>query len=131
MKRNDERVSFAMNNWLEKLEDKQDKLLEEKLNIQLQKLIDLADNIAVFERDRMIQVFEKILNVYCQLEKNNYEYDKKDAIFRKKKLAEMRYEKLKKDDYESKDSQSWNEYEIEEKAKDLEEQCKINDDEER
>lgn len=120
-----------MNNWLEKLEDKQDKLLEEQLNIQLQKLIDLADNSATFESDRMIQVFEKILNVYCQLEKNNYEYDKKDAIFRKKKLAEMRYEKLKKDDYESKDSQSWNEYEIEEKTKDLEEQCKINDDEER
>ena len=120
-----------MNNWLEKLEDKQDKLLEEQLNIQLQKLIDLADNSATFESDKMIQVFEKIVKVYHQLEKNNYVYDKKDEIFRKKKLAEMRYRKLKKEAYESKDSQSWNEYEIEEKAKDVEEQDELDYDEER
>lgn len=120
-----------MNNWLDKLEDKQDKLLEAQLNIQLQKLIDLADNSATFEIDRMIQVFEKIVKIYCLLEKNNYVYDKKDAIFRKKKLAEMRYRKLKKDAYESKDSQTWNEYEIEEKAKDIEEQYEFNENEER
>ena len=51
----------------------------------------------------MIQVFEEIVKIYIQLDRNNCEYDKKDAIFRKKRLAEMRYKKLKRDLYNSKE----------------------------
>lgn len=111
-----------MKSWLDKLEDRQDELVEEKLNKQLQKLIDLADTSAIFDEDKMIQVFEQIIKIYFQLDRNNCEYDKKDAIFRKKRLAEMRYEKLKKDSCDSKESQSWNEFEAEEKIEDVEEQ---------
>ena len=111
-----------MGSWLDKLEGRQEELEEEKLNNQLQKLIDLADTSAVFEEDKMIQVFEQIVKIYFQLDRNNCEYDKKDAIFRKKRLVEMRYKKLKRDSYNSKESQSWNEFEDEEKIEDTEEQ---------
>ena len=110
-----------MGSWLDKLEGRQEKLEEEKLNNQLQKLIDLVDTSAVDE-DKMMKVFEKIVKIYIQLDRNNCEYDKKDAIFRKKRLAEMRYKKLKRGLYNSKESQSWNEFEDEEKIEDVEEQ---------
>lgn len=70
----------------------------------------------------MIQVFEYIVKIYGQLDRNNCEYDRKDAIFRKKRLAEMRYEKLKKEAYETRESESWNEYAEEEKKQEIEEQ---------
>ena len=73
-----------MGSWLDKLEGRQEELEEEKLNNQLQKLIDLVDTSAVFDEDKMMQVFEKIVKIYIQLDRNNCEYDKKDAIFRKK-----------------------------------------------
>lgn len=94
-----------MGSWLDKLEGRQEELEEEKLNNQLQKLIDLVDTSAVFDEDKMMQVFEEIVKIYIQLDRNNCEYDKKDAIFRKKRLAEMRYKKLKRDLYNSKESQ--------------------------
>ena len=103
-----------MGSWLDKLEGRQEELEEEKLNNQLQELIDLVDTSAVFDEDKMMQVFEEIVKIYIQLDRNNCEYDKKDAIFRKKRLAEMRYKKLKRDSYNSKESQSWNEFEDEE-----------------
>lgn len=85
-----------MGSWLDKLEGRQEELEEEKLNNQLQELIDLVDTSAVFDEDKMMQVFEEIVKIYIQLDRNNCEYDKKDAIFRKKRLAEMRYKKIKK-----------------------------------
>ena len=110
-----------MGSWLDKLEGRQEELEEEKLNNQLQKLIDLVDTSAVFDEDKMMQVFEEIVKIYIQLDRNNCVYDKKDAIFRKKRLAEMRYKKLKRDSYNSKESQSWNEFEDEEKIENVEE----------
>ena len=111
-----------MGSWLDKLEGRQEELDEEILNNHLQELIDLVDTSAVFDEDKMMQVFEEIVKIYIQLDRNNCEYDKKDAIFRKKRLAEMRYKKLKRDSYNSKESQSWNEFEDEEKIENVEEQ---------
>ena len=43
-----------MGSWLDKLEGRQEELEEEKLNNQLQKLIDLVDTSAVFDEDKMM-----------------------------------------------------------------------------
>ena len=57
-----------MGSWLDKLEGRQEELEEEKLNNQLQKLIDLVDTSAVFDEDKMMQVFEEIVKIYIQLD---------------------------------------------------------------
>ena len=110
-----------MKNYMESLERRQEDIIESNLNNQLQKLIDLADNASFFDENKMIQVFEKIIKVYYQLDKNGCDYDRQDAMFRKKKLAEMRYKKLKKEEAESRESESWNEFKEEERFEDLKE----------
>lgn len=111
-----------MENWMQKFEDMEDKTYETILNRKLEKLIDLADGTKVEKEEDMIRLLMGILEIYEKLEKSGYDLDKKDMIFRKKSLAELRYKKMKKEHIESQEAESWKEFEENEKQEDMEDE---------
>lgn len=101
-----------MDNWMAKYEKEKDEILERKLNIELEKLLDLLDE-AYRDEDR-IKVLSEIIKVYDRLGMNVYDYDENDCKAKKKELVEIRYKIKKKEYMEELESQSWNEYKEEE-----------------
>ena len=103
-----------MENWMQKFENREEKKYEDILNEKLNKLINLVDESSEFKENDMINALSKIVDIYENLKRSGYDFDEKDMNFRKKQLAEMRYKKLKREHMETKESNSWNEFEEEE-----------------
>lgn len=81
-----------MKNWMQKYEYNKEKTEEATLQIQLAELIDLVDNTKYYEENKMIEALLKIVELYEKQKKSGLDYDEKDMIFRKKQLAEIKYE---------------------------------------
>ena len=80
-----------MENWMEKFENRQEETYENKLNNELDSLIDLVDN--------------------------SREYNEKDMVYRKKQLVELRFIMKKREYMGTKEASSWNEFEEEEQER--------------
>ena len=107
-----------MKNWMQKYEDNKEKTEEDTLQIQLTELIDLVDN----EENKMIEALSKMVELYEKQKESGLDFNEKDMILRKKQLAEIKYEKLKREHIESKESESWNEFEKDEEQEELEDE---------
>lgn len=104
---------------MEKYERGKDEQIERNLNTKLEKLLNLLDE--AYNDEERARVLEEIIKVYRKLEFNIFEYDKRDYIDKEKQLAEIRYKIKRQEHIESIESQSWNDYEKEEKMEDDEE----------
>ena len=111
-----------MKNWMQKYEYNKEKTEEATLKIQLAELIDLVDNTKYYEENKMIEALLKIVELYEKQKKSGLDYDEKDMIFRKKQLAEIKYEKLEREHIETKESESWNEFKKNEEQEELEDE---------
>ena len=111
-----------MENWMQKYENNKEKTYVDILQSKLEKLIDLVDNAKYYEENKKIEALSKIVELYEEQKKSGLDYDEKDMIFRKKQLAEIRYRKLKREHIESKESESWNEFEKDEEQEELEDE---------
>lgn len=109
-----------MKNWMQKYEEEKEKTYEDILNNKLNKLLDLVDNVEECDDKDMLKTLTNIVELYGKLKDSGYDFDEKDMILRKKKLAELKYEKLKREHMNSKESDSWNEFEKEEEEKEEE-----------
>lgn len=101
-----------MDNWMEKYERKNDEKRERELNLRLGKLLNLLDE-AYRVNDR-IKLLKEIIEVYDELRIEAFDYDEKDFSDRKIELSKIRYKLMEKNHKEDKDSQSWNDYRVEE-----------------
>lgn len=111
-----------MENWIQKYENNKEKTEEDILQIQLAELIDLVDNAKYYEENKMIEALSKMVELYEKQKESGLDFNEKDMILRKKQLAEIRYEKLKREYIESKESESWNEFEKDEEQEELEDE---------
>ena len=109
-----------MENWMQKFENGKEKTYEDILKDKLNRLLDLVDNSREFYLNDMVSALTNIVELYDKLQKAGYDFDEKDIIFRKKQLAELRYKKMKKEHMESKEANSWNEFEENETQEELE-----------
>ena len=103
---------------MQKYEDNKEKTEEDTLQIQLTELIDLVDNAKYYEENKMIEALSKMVELYEKQKESGLDFNEKDMILRKKQLAEIKYEKLKREHIESKESESWNEFEKDEEQED-------------
>ena len=111
-----------MENWMQKFEDKQEETYENKLNDELNSLIDLADNSREHYEKDMEKVLARIVKIYGELKSAGLKYDEKDMILRKKQLVELRF-RIKKGEYmETREASSWNEFEEEEQEREDDEE---------
>ena len=115
-------LGVYMENWMQKYENNKEKTEEDTLQIQLTELIDLVDNAKYYEESKMIEALSKIIGLYEKQKESGLDFNEKDMILRKKQLAEIRYEKLKRENIESKESESWNEFEKDEEQEELEDE---------
>lgn len=99
---------------MEKFENRQEETYENKLNNELDSLIDLVDNSREYNEKDMEKALTRIVKIYQELKGIGLKYDEKDIVFRKKQLAELRFKIQKKEHMESHESESWNEFEEEE-----------------
>lgn len=104
-----------MENWMQKYENREEKTYEDMLNDKLNRLLDLVDISREYSEDDMLVALNNIVELYEKIQKSGFDYDKNDMTFRKKQLAELKYRKLKKEHMESRESDSWNEFEKEER----------------
>ena len=102
-----------MNNWMEKFERNKDEQRERELNVELEKLLDLLDK--TYKNEEKIKILKKIIDVYKELKVDACDYDEKDYISKKKELEEIRYRIKEQEHIKSTESQSWNEFEEEER----------------
>lgn len=110
-----------MENWMQKYENRQEKTYEEILKNQLNTLLDLVDNSVQYKMNDMQKALIRIVELYEKLKNSGYDFDEKDMIFRKKQLVELRFKIQKREHMESYESESWNEFEENEKQDDEEE----------
>ena len=115
-------LGVYMENWMQKYENNKEKTYVDILQSKLEKLIDLVDSAKYYEENKKIEALSKIVELYKEQKKSGLDYDEKDMIFRKKQLAEIRYRKLKREHIESKESESWNEFEKDEEQEELEDE---------
>ena len=101
-----------MNNWMEKYERKKDETRERILNTKLEQLLNLLDE--TYKKQDRVKVIEKIVEVYDKLRIDACDYDINDYRAKKEELLQIKYEIMKEDYMESKESQSWNDYKKEE-----------------
>ena len=111
-----------MENWMQKFENGKEKTYEDILNDRLNRLLDLVDNSREYRERDMLVAITSIVELYEKLQKCGYDFDEKDMILRKKQLAELRYKKLKREHMETQESESWNEFEENEKQEELEDE---------
>lgn len=111
-----------MENWMQKYEDDKEKTYVDILQSKLEKLIDLVDNAKYYEENKKMEALSKIVELYEKQKESGLDFNEKDMILRKKQLAEIRYEKLKREHIESKESESWNEFEKNEEQEELEDE---------
>lgn len=104
-----------MKNWAQQYEEKQDEINENKLNDKLDELSEIIDNINAGIDQYMLEILTEIVEIYDEMDREAYEFNEKDFLLRKKQLAELKYKILKKEHMNTKDFQSWEEYEEEEK----------------
>ena len=115
-------LGVYMENWMQKYENNKEKTEEDTLQIQLTELIDLVDSAKYYEENKKIEALSKIVELYEKQKESGLDFNEKDMILRKKQLAEIRYEKLKREHIESKESESWNEFEKDEEQEELEDE---------
>ena len=115
-------LGVYMENWMQKYENNKEKTYVDILQGKLEKLIDLVDNAKYYEESKMIEALSKIIGLYEKQKEGGFDFNEKDMIFRKKQLAEIRYRKLKREHIESKESESWNEFEKDEEQEELEDE---------
>ena len=115
-------LGVNMKNWMQKYEDDKEKTEEATLQMQLAELIDLVDNAKYYEENKMIEALSKMVELYEKQKESGLDFNEKDMILRKKQLAEIKYEKLKREHIESKESESWNEFEKNEEQEELEDE---------
>ena len=75
-----------------------------------------------YEENKMIEALSKMVELYEKQKESGLDFNEKDMILRKKQLAEIKYEKLKREHIESKESESWNEFEKNEEQEELEDE---------
>ena len=107
-----------MNNWMEKFERNKDEQRERELNTKLEKLLDLLDK--TYKNEGKIKILKEIIDVYKELKVDACDYDENDYICKKKELEVLRYRIKEQEHIESIESQSWNEFEEEEKDEERE-----------
>lgn len=100
-------------NWAQIDDERKDKIWESNLKASIERNMELL-KVKLSSRERL-HVLEELANDFETLDLQSFDYNEKDYMFVKKQLAELRWELLKKDHMESMDSESWNEYEEEEK----------------
>ena len=104
-----------MENWAQQYEEKKDKIAENRLNDKLDQLSEIIDNINAGIDQYMLKILTEIVEIYDEMDREAYDFNEKDLLLRKKQLAELKYKILKKEHMNTKESQSWEEYEKEEK----------------
>lgn len=106
-----------MGNWMEKFENRQEETYENKLNNELDSLIDLVDNSREYNEKDMEKALTRIVKIYEELKSIGLKYDEKDMVFRKKQLVELRFIMKKREYMGTKEESSWNEFEEEEQER--------------
>lgn len=104
-----------MENWAQKYEEKKDKIAENMLNNKLDQLSEIIDNLNAGIDQYMLKILTEIVEIYDEMDRESYDFNEKDLLLRKKQLAELKYKILKNEHMNTMDSQSWEEYEKEEK----------------
>ena len=97
---------------MEKYERKKDEARERELNCKLESLLNLLDE--VYRNKDRVKIIEKILRIYDELRIEACDYDENDYNAKKKELLDIRYQIMKEQYMEDKESESWNEYRNEE-----------------
>ena len=106
-----------MENWMEKFENRQEETYENKLNNELDSLIDLVDNSREYNEKDMEKALTRIVKIYEELKSIGLKYDEKDMVFRKKQLVELRFIMKKREYMGTKEACSWNEFEEKEQER--------------
>ena len=106
-----------MGNWMEKFENRQEETYENKLNNELESLIDLVDNSREYNEKDMEKALTRIVKIYEELKSIGLKYDEKDMVFRKKQLVELRFIMKKREYMGTEEASSWNEFEEEEQER--------------
>ena len=111
-----------MGNWMEKFENRQEETYENKLNNELDSLIDLVDNSREYNEKDMEKALTRIVKIYEELKSIGLKYYEKDMVFRKKQLVELRFIMKKREYMGTQEASSWNEFEKEEQERDDDEE---------
>lgn len=97
---------------MQKYEKEEDSKRQRQLRDQLEKCLKKYEEEPI--QKVSIELVEKIVKIYKDLGREGFEYDQKDCLAKKKLLAEMRYEKMQKDHMDSREAESWKDFEKEE-----------------
>lgn len=103
-----------MENWMERYEKRKDEQHEQELRERLERMIEYLENRTNIGTTEKINILKKITETYHNLELEICQYDVEDYN-RKKKELQILIDKIKSMEHkDSRESESWNEYQEEE-----------------
>lgn len=105
------------NNWLKNWEsnsdEKWEKNLKSELEAYLKKLDDMRSSIEYSNNKKLRVILKKIDEIYHTMKVQGFDYNEEEYEILRKEIAEVEY-KIKEEDKEDKDSESWEDYKKEE-----------------